>query len=72
MLRTKKTLLFIALGVISAQVAILLTPKTVSAKTELGRSEGSKESCVPKPGYICSYQGHAYANYALMSEEQLN
>lgn len=56
MLRTKKTLLFIALGAMFAQAAILLTPKTASA-VEATKENGS---CYPAKSHICGLNGHNY------------
>ncbi|NTE05535.1 hypothetical protein G6M26_25650 [Agrobacterium tumefaciens] len=57
MLRTKKTLLFVALGAMFAQTAILLTPET--AKADVG-SEKENGSCYPAKGHICGLNGHNY------------
>ena len=61
MLRTKKTLLFVALGAMLAQAAFLVTPKTASAaglKTEnVVPPDGS---CYPAKSHICGLNGHNY------------
>ncbi|WP_039477444.1 hypothetical protein [Pedobacter kyungheensis] len=61
MLRTKKTLLFVALGAMFAQAAILVTPKTASA-TELESEIVAPEngSCYPAKSHICGLNGHNY------------
>ncbi len=63
MLRIKKSLLFIALGVIFAQGAILLTPKNASAKAK-EECLDNNGSCRPMSGYICGLNGQNYPDKA--------
>ncbi|WP_443945142.1 hypothetical protein ACJVDH_19835 [Pedobacter sp. AW1-32] len=58
MLRTKKILLFVALGAMFAQAASLVTPKTASAQEETLAAENG--SCYPAKSHICGLNGHNY------------
>lgn len=65
MLRTKKTLLFIALGVMFAQGVILLTPKVASAaEDQIESIDGGNGACYPVNDHICGLNGQNYPDKA--------